>query len=148
MQINGLTGDEAADAPSGDESGRPRSHPLVGLLALMLTAECVMLVGATIFLVVELVTARPESYASAIALTVLTAVAAGWLAAIVLGTIRRRPWIRGAAIVWQVLQIALAIGCFQGLLAEPSIGWFLLVPAIVCLVLLFTPPVVEATRRT
>ena len=147
MQINGLPGDEPASPDRGDESGRPRWQALIGLLALILTAECVMLAGATIFLVVELLTATPESYASAIALTVLTAVAAGWLAAIVAGTIRRRPWVRGAAIVWQVLQIALAIGCFQGLLAEPSIGWFLLLPALAALLLLFTPPVVQALRR-
>jgi hypothetical protein len=46
-----------------------------------------------------------------------------------------------------VLQIAVAIGCFQGLFARPDIGWALLVPAVLALVLLFTPPVVAATAR-
>jgi hypothetical protein len=89
----------------------------------------------------------PESYASAVFLTVLTAAAAGWLGAITIGVLRRRSWARGAATVWQVLQGGIAIACFQGVFAQPAIGWVLLVPALVALVLLFTPPVVEALRR-
>jgi hypothetical protein len=96
---------------------------------------------------VELLTVPPASYPSAVVLTILTALAAGWLGAIAIGSLRRAPWIRGAAIVWQVLQGAVAIGCFQGVFARPEIGWLLLVPALVVLVLLFTPPVVAATRR-
>ena len=147
MQINGFHGDEPADPHRGDEPGRPPSHPLLLLLAVLLFAECALLVVATVYLVVELLTVVPESYASALFLTVLTAVAAGWLAAIAVGAVRRRPWVRGAATVWQVLQAAVAVGCFQGIVAEPAIGWVLLVPALVVLVLLFTPPVVEALRR-
>src|SRR3954469_13208063 len=140
MQINGFTGDEPADPRRGDESGRAQRHPLLTFLTVLLFAECALLVVATVYLLVELLTVVPASYPSAIALTALTAVAAGWLAAIAIGTLRNRPWIRGAAIVWQVLQGAVAIGCFQGAFAQPEIGWFLLVPALLVLVLLFTPP--------
>ena len=147
MQINGFSGDEPASPERGDELGRPPSHPLLTVLAVLLFAECALLVVATGYLVVELLTVVPESYASAVFLTVLTAVAAGWLGAIAIGAVRRRPWIRGAAIVWQVLQGAVAIGCFQGIFAQPAIGWVLLIPALVVLVLLFTPPVVAALRR-
>jgi hypothetical protein len=125
---------------------RPR-HPLLIALAVLLFAECALLVSATVYLVVELIVAVPDSFASAVALTVLTAIAAAWLGVIAVNTLRGRPWVRGAAVVWQVLQIAIAIGCFQGYFARPDIGWLLLVPALVVLLLLFTPPVLDATRR-
>ena len=147
MQINGFHGDEPADPHRGDEPGRPPSHPLLLLLAVLLFAECALLVAATGYLVLELLTVVPESYPSAIFLTVLTAAAAGWLGAIAVGVLRRRSWSRGAATVWQVLQGGIAIACFQGIFAQPAIGWLLLLPAIVALVLLFTPPVVAALRR-
>ena len=103
--------------------------------------------GATAFLVYELVTVTAQSLASALALTVLTAIAAVWVIAIAVGVLRGRPWSRGAAIVWQVLQIAVAVGAFQGSFARPEVGWLLIIPALVALVLLFSRPVVEATRR-
>ena len=118
------------------------------LLVVLLFMECALLAGATIYLVIELLTATADSLASAVALTVLTAIAAIWLGVIAANVLRGRAWTRGAAIVWQVLQGAVAIGCFQGMFAQPTVGWLLLVPALVVLVLLFTPPVVaEISRR-
>jgi hypothetical protein len=105
------------------------------------------MVAASIYLVVELLIATPASLPSAIALTVLTILAAIWVGFIAANILRGKPWVRGATVVWQVLQIAVAIGCFQGLFARPDIGWALLIPAILVLVLLFTPPVVAATTR-
>ena len=124
-----------------------RTSSLVYLLATVLFAECAVLVGATAFLIVELFIARPDSYASAVALVVLVAIAAVWLGAIAFATLRRRPWVRGAALVWQVLQIAVAIGSFQGLTPRADIGWALLIPAVIAIVLLFTPAVVAQTSR-
>ena len=147
MQINGFTRDEPADTGPGDGIGRAPRHPVLIVLTVLLFAECALLVAATVYLVVELLTVPPASYPSAIFLTLLTAIAAVWLGAIATGSLRGASWIRGAAIVWQVLQGAVAIGCFQGVFARPEIGWLLLVPSIVGIVLLFTPPVVAATRR-
>jgi hypothetical protein len=117
------------------------------VLSALIFLEAALVVGATVFLVVELATVTPDSPASAIALTVLTAVAAVWVTAIALGIRRGRAWSRGAAIVWQVLQIAVAVGAFQGAFARAEVGWLLMVPAVLALLLLFTRPVVEATRR-
>jgi hypothetical protein len=100
-----------------------------------------------VYLVIEILIARPDSYASAIAILVLTAIAAIWLGTMAVHTLLGRPWIRGAAVVWQVLQIALAVGSFQGLFARADLGWFLIAPAVLVLVLLFTPSVIAATRR-
>ncbi|CAN5399092.1 hypothetical protein BH10ACT7_BH10ACT7_09860 [soil metagenome] len=135
MQINGFLGGPAV------------KHPLLIALAVLVFAECALLAVATIYLVVEIFVATPASYASAVALTVLTAIATIWLGFIAVNILRGRAWTRGATVVWQVLQIAVAIGCFQGLFARPDIGWALLLPAIVVLVLLFTKPVIAATAR-
>ena len=127
-----------------ETSGTSPRHPFVLVLVVILFAECALLSAATVYLVVELITATPSSLVSALALLVLTAIAAIWLGFIAVNVLRGRAWTRGAAIVVQVLQGAVAIGCFQGLLAQPVIGWLLLVPALVALSLLFTPPVVAA----
>jgi hypothetical protein len=99
------------------------------------------------YLIFELGSEAPQSYPSAIALTALTALAAIWVAVIAVSTLRQQAWIRGAAVVWQVLQISVAIGSFQGAFARPDVGWLLLIPAITVLVLLFTKPVLAATTR-
>ena len=147
MQINGFVWDDTVSTADDAKVNDPR-NPLLILLAVLLFAECALLVAATVYLVVELLIATPASLASALFLTVLTGIAAAWLGVIAVNTLRASPWIRGAAITWLVLQIAVAIGCFQGLFAQPTIGWALLVPALAVLVLVFTPPVVQATKRT
>ncbi|PRY68956.1 hypothetical protein B0I08_103161 [Glaciihabitans tibetensis] len=124
-----------------------RTSPLLYTLAAIVFAECVFLAVVTVVLVVEILVATPESYPSAVALTLLSAIAAVWLGFIGVNTLRGRPWIRGAAIVWQVLQIAVAVGSFQGAFARPDIGWWLLIPALAVIALLFTKPVIAATTR-
>lgn len=124
-----------------------RRPALLVLLAALLALECAALVAASCYLVVELLVARPDSFASAVAILVLVVLAAVWLGVMAAHTLRGRSWIRGGAITWQVMQIAIGIGSFQGAFSRPDIGWWLIVPALLVIVLLFTPPVVEATRR-
>ncbi len=125
-----------------------RRPGLLIALAVILGAECALLAVATAWLVFELIVDVPASLASALALTALTALATVWLAILTVNTLRGAPWVRGGIVVWQVLQIAVAIGCFQGYFARPDIGWALLIPAILALVLLFTRPVLAATARS
>jgi hypothetical protein len=151
MQINGFVWDKAVNTTPPDAEtrepagGKPTRHPLVILLAAIIFLECAALVGAVVFLVVELLIDTPDSTVSAIALTVVTALAAVWVGAIGVHTLRGNAWIRGAAITVQVLLIAIAIGSFQGFVPRPDIGWILLLPAVAVVVLLFTKPVIAAT---
>ncbi|MES2092913.1 MAG: hypothetical protein V4531_03745 [Actinomycetota bacterium] len=117
------------------------------LLVFLLAVECVALIGVAIYLVVELLVASPDSVATAIALLLLDLLAAVWLGTMALHALRGRPWIRGGAITWQILQIALGIGSLQPPYSRPDIGWLLIVPAAAAIVLLFTPSVIAATRR-
>lgn len=103
--------------------------------------------AASAYLMVELLIAVPLSYGSAVAILLLAIVSTVWLAVLAVNTLRGGNWVRGPIVVWQVLQIAVGVGCLQGLFARPDIGWALIVPAIAVLVLLFTKPVIGATAR-
>ncbi|WP_395243696.1 hypothetical protein ACGGZK_16440 [Agromyces sp. MMS24-K17] len=116
-------------------------------VSVLLVAEAVGMIGLVAWLLVDLVALEPSSYATAIALLVLVVIGAIWVSAVAIGSFRRAPWTRGAAIVWQVLQVSVAVGAFQGLFARPDVGWLLLVPAVTVAGLLLWPPVGRAYAR-
>ena len=138
---------ERNDEGSAAGDRRMRAPALLRILAVLLFVEAGALAAAAVYLLVELLADIPQSYAAAVAILVLTVLAAVWLAIVAVNTLRGRPWVRAAAMVWQVLQIGLGIGSVQGLFAREDIGWFLIVPAVVVIGLLFTPAVLAATRR-
>lgn len=137
------------EPPRSDQRGAGSKRLLeLRALAAVIGLEGVALVALTGWLVVDVFTSPSDSIASAIALVLATAMGAAWLVVMSIHTLRGRSWIRGAAVTAQVMIIAVAVGAFQDMFARPDIGWMLLVPALVVLVLLFTPRVVAATRRT
>lgn len=113
----------------------------------LLALECAALVGVACYLVVELLVARPDSIATAIALLLLDVLAAAWVGTMAVHALRGRSWIRSGAITWQLLQVAVGIGSFPAPFSRPDIGWLLILPAAAVIILLFTPPVMAATRR-
>ena len=124
-----------------------RRPALLILLAALIYLEATALGVASVVLLLDLLTQRPDSYASGVAILVLTILATVWLAVMATHALLGRPWIRGGAVTWQVLQIAIGIGSFGGLFSRPDIGWLLIIPAVMVLVLLFTPTVIRATKR-
>jgi hypothetical protein len=126
-------------------SGGVRAALMVVSGILLLEALALMAVVA--WLVIDLLALEPSSYASAIALLVLVVIAAIGVGAVAVASLRRAPWSRAAAIVWQVLQLSIAVGAFQGLFARPDVGWLLLVPAITVIGLLLWQPVRLAYTR-
>ena len=121
--------------------------PLFWVLIVLLFGEFLLIAGLAVTLLIELLIATPASFPSAVALTVLAFVAAVWMGAIVLGAVRGHAWIRGAAIVWQVLQFAVGASAISGAFSQPAWGWPLVAVALVTFLLLFTKPVVDATSR-
>lgn len=142
---------EQLSAPNGPDSGHPgapiKRPVLLVVLGILLLVEAAAVLAVGLWSLVQLITSVPESYVTAVALVVLVFVAGFWVLATAVGTFRLRPWIRGAALTWQVLQIVVAVGCFQGLLGEPADGWPLLIVAVVGVALLLSPSVVAVTRR-
>jgi uncharacterized membrane protein len=131
-----------------DISVSDRQKPgLLWVLIVLLVAEFVLVAGLAVTLLFEVLTAPAASLASGVALAVLAFIAAAWLGAIVVGALRGQAWMRGAAIVWQVLQFAIGAASIGGQFGQPWIGWPLVAVALVVFVLLFTKPVVEATSQ-
>ncbi|WP_426519894.1 hypothetical protein ACPPVQ_06725 [Diaminobutyricibacter sp. McL0618] len=125
----------------------PARPPLLIALAVLLFLEAAGAVALVVWLGFELASASPESVAGGVALVLLAVLAAAWILLTAVSTLRGRSWVRASAVTWQVLQIAVAIGSFQGLYARPDLGWALLVPAVVGIVLALSPSVVRATTR-
>mgnify|MGYP003446167315 FL=1 len=133
-----------------NDNQRLASAPLPRLLvalAVVLFFEAAVLSFVAGVLVYDLVAEVPTSFASAVGILILVVIAAVWLVVVGFGALRARPWVRAAALTWQVLQLAVAIGSFQGMFARDDIAWFLLVPAVIVIALLFTRSVMTATRR-
>ena len=124
-----------------------RRPALLVLLVTLIALESVALVAVAGYLVVELLVARPDSVATAIALLLLDLLAAVWVGTMAIHALRGRSWIRSGAITWQILQIAIGIGSFQAPFSRPDVGWLLILPAAAVIILLFTPSVIAATRR-
>ncbi|MFC5791928.1 hypothetical protein ACFPPE_18965 [Agromyces tardus] len=143
----GGTGDRGrADGTAGAApAGGVRAA--LAVVSVLLVLEAVAVAALAVWLVVDLLTMQPSSFATAVALIVLVAIAAAWLTAIAIASLRRAPWARASAIVWQVLQLSIAVGAFQGLFARPDLGWALLVPAITVIGLLLWTPVRLAYAR-
>lgn len=120
---------------------------LLVVLGVLLYAEAVALAGLSVYLLIELLTARPDSYASAVAIVILALLATVFLFVLATHALRGRYWIRGATVTWQVLQILMGVVSLQGEFAKPDIAWLLIIPAVIILVVLFTRPVMAATRR-
>ena len=130
--------------PSARGSRRPA---LLTVLIVVVALEALLVLALAVWLLVDLLTLRPASYPSAVAITVLAFLTAVWVIATVVGLIRRGGWARASTVTIQILQLAVAVGCFQGLYARPDLGWALLVPAVLAGVLAVMPSVVQATAR-
>ena len=126
---------------------RGSSTGLLTLLRVLLILEAALVIAVAVWFLVELLTAEPASFASAVAIFVIVLIAAAFVTAIAVGAMRSQPWIRGAAVTWQIVQVAVAVGCFQGLYARADIGWALLLPSLLVLGLLLTPGVRAALSR-
>ncbi|KQQ28011.1 MULTISPECIES: hypothetical protein [unclassified Frondihabitans] len=122
-----------------------RRHPLLLLLVVLLALEFAAMAIVSIAMLVALFRAEADTLAGGIAILVLGVIATVWLGFIVVAASRGRAWMRGAAIVWQVIMFAVGVGCFQGFTATPAAGWALVLPALAVVILLVSPPVVRAT---
>ena len=116
--------------------------PAVLIVALILVAETLVVLGLSGFLIYQLVVDTPDAIASAIGLVLITLAATAGIAATAIGFAQGRSFARGSTVVWQVLQGAVGLASNQGLFARPDIASGLLVPALIALaLLLFSPSV-------
>lgn len=138
------------DAEWGAEAPPARTRPpLLIALAVLLALEAALMVAVVVWAALIVVTAHGAGteLAGDVALLVIAIVGALWVITAAVGMFRARSWTRGAAVMWQLIQIAVAIGCFQGVTAVPALGWVLLVPSILGILLAVSPQVSAALRR-
>jgi hypothetical protein len=116
--------------------------PAVLVVALILVAEALVLLGLSGYLAHQLVVHGPDSVASALGLVLITLASAAWITTTAIGFVQGKPFARGSAVVWQILQGAVGLASNQGLFARPDIVSGLFVPALIALaLLLFSPSV-------
>jgi hypothetical protein len=136
--------DDSRDGPRGRGSAPARA---VVVAVVLVGVEAVALLAAVGILIVDVASLTPSSLASALALLVLTALAAVWVSWIAVSLYRGAPWSRGGALFWQLVQLAIAFGAAQGTFAQPAVAAGIAVPSLVVVVLLFTRSVMAHTRR-
>ena len=137
----------ASGSTNESEPGRGGVRAGLAVVSVLLFLEAIVVSALVVWLVIDLISLEPSSYVTAIALIVLVVIGAIWVWAVAVASLRRAPWSRAAAIVWQILQLSVAIGAFQGLFARADVGWALLVPAIIIIGLLLWTPVRIAYSR-
>ncbi|MGN6743897.1 MAG: hypothetical protein ACTHJL_11475 [Amnibacterium sp.] len=119
------------------------------VLAVILACEAAGLLLVTVLLLVDTLASGGGStaVASGIALAVTAAVLAVGLAFAARGVLRAAKWTRPAGVVWQLVQIFVGLDATQGAGARYDLAALLVIPAVVALVLFFTPSVTAAMRR-
>lgn len=137
-----------SQTPRDKGEGVGASVTSVRVVTVVLWIEALVMAGLVAVLIFDLLTQRPDSLGSAIALTAIVAIGAVWVVAVARGFTRGAAWARSGALFWQLIQIAVAVGAFQGVFAQPVIGWAILVPSLIVLVLLFSKSAIAHTRRT
>jgi len=148
-RLDAIVPDPSAPVPASPDSsraGRVRP-PLLTVLAVILALEALLVTGLALWLLYDLLTLTPQSYTTAIAITLLVAIGAAWVIVTFVGILRLHAWARASTVTIQILMVAVAVGSFQGLVARPDVGWALLIPAVVAFVLALAPSVVRATAR-
>lgn len=125
---------------------RPKSGTLIGL-GIVLLFEALALAILSVWFLIEILTTEVNSIPGSILTLALAVLATVWVAAAGVGAFRARPWVRAAALTWQLCQLAIAVGTFDGIFAQPQIGYAVLVPTVLALVLLFMPSTTAALRR-
>ena len=86
-------------------------------------------------LLLEVLTDRPTSLGTALALVVVLGLAVVTLGAVLVGVWRGTAWVRAASVVFQVLIAAIGVGALQGAFAQPEWGWPLVIVGVVGFVL-------------
>ena len=120
---------------------------LLYVLSALIFIEAAGLAAGTIYLGIEIFIGDPSDIGSAVAYAVTALVFTVLVAVVALSTLRARPWIRGASVCIAILQGLLAYSILVSGQSTAYLGWVLLVPAVLLIVLVFTPSVLRATAR-
>ena len=86
-------------------SATPAAHVVAGGVGL----EGLLLAGYAVFVVVESLRGEAQDWIGALVLAVVALALAGGLGAVAAGVLAARRWARSPALVWQLLQVLVAL---------------------------------------
>lgn len=111
-----------------------RSAQLLALFAILLfqTLGVAILTG---FWVYEFFTEGSDDLVSAVSLLLVMVAAIGWLTATTTGIFQKKRWAFSSSIVAEILTVILGLAIIPG---NALLGWLLLGPAIVALIILLS----------
>jgi hypothetical protein len=111
-------------------------------VAVVVVAEAIVLIGSGSVLAIDILVANPTSRSSAAFLALVVVLLGAGVAAVGVGLWRAQRWSRAPALVWQVLQLAVAVPALGS--PRPWIGIPLVVMAAVVVAGVFVPGVIDA----
>ena len=126
-----------------DESALKR---ILTAAAILVWVETVVLLGLGVWLAIDIIGGLSRSLPAAISLAALVLGAGVWLVFVARAIPTQKRWARSAAIFWQTCQLAVASASFTGRGANFAIGVALVVVSLTVLALLFSKPVIAASR--
>lgn len=126
---------------SNEPSSSPRRTRRVRrLVAAIVLAESIVVIGAGFVLGISTLVGDPTSVTGSLAEAVFALVLGVAVAAVGRGVWLGQRWSRAPGLVWQVLQVAVGAPALQN---RPLVGYPLVVVAVLAAVGLLTPGVVE-----
>jgi len=129
-----------AEPPAGAPDALPRRPvPLYVVVGVVLLEALALLGSAVAFLVMS--GKGGELGTSLMALAAMFAILGLGMLAVARSLWLLHRWARPATIAWQILQALFGISTFGG---GPLLAAAAIVPAVVCVVAMFTPPVIRA----
>lgn len=100
----------ASESDAGGRDGGGRGVPLPRLLvAAGVALEALVLLGLAVVVAVVALRGQAADRAGALVLALTAAVLAAGVGAVAAGVGRGRPWSRSPTLVWQLLQLAVAV---------------------------------------
>jgi hypothetical protein len=111
-----------------------RSAQLLALFAII-SFQTIGVAVLTGFWVYEFFTGGSDDLVSAVSLLLVTVAAIGWLAATTTGIFQKKRWAFSSSIVAELLTVILGLAIIPG---NALLGWLLLGPAIVALIILLS----------
>jgi len=111
-----------------------RSAQLLALFAILLL-QTLGVATLTGFWVFEFFTQGSDDLVSAVSLLLVMVAAIGWLSATSTGVFQKKRWAFSSSIVAEILTVILGLAIIPG---DSLLGWLLLGPAIVALIILLS----------
>lgn len=117
----------ANSTQTGENNGRGTGRKFVVALSTVVGLEALILLAGAIYFLARMFMEPVENLGGAIVILLITLAIAAGLFAAAIACLKHRAWTRGAILVWQILQFAIATSFLQGIEDWKPVGFALLI---------------------